>query len=389
VRAFIVHFYATPWQKMLAQCSSVAYNRADETKQPPVVVFEFEEVYFMVTVIVPVFNVAAFLPQCAESVLGQTYDDIEVLLIDDGSNDGSAALCDAYAARDTRVRVVHQTNRGLSAARNAGLALARGEFVLFVDGDDWIAPHLLATCMAAAQKTGAEVVQFACCFVRDDAIVPFEGSVVGWDHFTPARRLAYFYQYQLSSNVYNAWLRLLRRDFIERYALRFADTRQVVYEDVLFGNCLWAVAQSAVFLREPLYFYRQREGSLLTSQSSLGAARIAGLIENTRQFAAFCAMHNKTPALLRGVVPVTAFALVSREYARVRFRFNNPVAAAKIACAIYALRPKGVFWRAALGRALTRYAKARGYDFAHRLALRALAVSFALGFPKSLLGLLR
>lgn len=112
----------------------------------------------MVTVIVPVYKTEAYLDRCVESILGQTYEDLEVLLIDDGSPDGCPALCDRWAERDSRVRVVHKENGGLGMARNTGLDQARGEYICFVDSDDTIAAETVARGYALAKETGAEVV---------------------------------------------------------------------------------------------------------------------------------------------------------------------------------------------------------------------------------------
>ncbi|MCL2589104.1 MAG: glycosyltransferase, partial [Oscillospiraceae bacterium] len=104
-----------------------------------------------VSVIVAVYNSAEFLPRCVDSILAQTETDIEVLLVDDGSPDNSAELMAAYAAQDPRVRCIHKENGGLASARNAGLAEAKGDYLLFVDGDDWFEPTLVADAWAAAE----------------------------------------------------------------------------------------------------------------------------------------------------------------------------------------------------------------------------------------------
>ena len=96
------------------------------------------------SVIVPVYNVETFLPACIDSILSQTFRDLELILIDDGSPDACGRICDKYAEKDTRVRVIHQENRGVSAARNAGLQIASGEYIGFVDPDDWITPEMYA-----------------------------------------------------------------------------------------------------------------------------------------------------------------------------------------------------------------------------------------------------
>ena len=91
-----------------------------------------------ISLVVPVYNVQEYLPECLDSLLGQSFAAIEIILVDDGSTDASAEICDRYAARDGRIRVVHQQNAGVSKARNVGIRLARGKYLGFVDGDDWV-----------------------------------------------------------------------------------------------------------------------------------------------------------------------------------------------------------------------------------------------------------
>lgn len=118
----------------------------------------------VISVIVPVYNVAAYLRQCLDSVLGQDYEKLEVILIDDGSKDASGAVCDEYAARDSRVKVIHQENAGAAAAKNAGLRVASGEYLSFVDSDDYLEPGAYGYMLGLLQDSGADVVQ---CAFRD------------------------------------------------------------------------------------------------------------------------------------------------------------------------------------------------------------------------------
>ena len=117
----------------------------------------------LVSVVIPVYNVSRYLPQCLESVLAQTYQNIEVLIIDDGSTDGSGSISDRFAVRDSRIRVIHTDNRGLSAARNLGLEKMGGTFVFFIDSDDWIEPNTVETLVKAALRTKADVVTMKAC----------------------------------------------------------------------------------------------------------------------------------------------------------------------------------------------------------------------------------
>lgn len=111
----------------------------------------------MTSVIVPVYNVEPYLRECIDSVLSQTYRDFELILVDDGSPDNCGAICDEYAAKDDRIRVIHQEQSGVSVARNAGLDAARGEYIAFVDSDDWIFPNYLSYLMRAIEENQADI----------------------------------------------------------------------------------------------------------------------------------------------------------------------------------------------------------------------------------------
>ena len=111
----------------------------------------------MISIIVPVYNVEPYLRKCLDSILDQTYRDLEILIIDDGSTDGSGAICDEYAGKDDRIKVFHTENNGLSAARNLGLSKAQGKFVGFVDSDDWIEPDMFGVMHTRLNKSGADM----------------------------------------------------------------------------------------------------------------------------------------------------------------------------------------------------------------------------------------
>lgn len=113
-----------------------------------------------VSVIIPVFNVERYLHRCVDSILNQSYKDLEVIIVDDGSPDNCPAICEEYARKDRRVKVIHKNNGGLSSARNSALDIATGEYVMFVDSDDYIHPDTICTTLELAEKEGAEIVQF-------------------------------------------------------------------------------------------------------------------------------------------------------------------------------------------------------------------------------------
>ena len=113
----------------------------------------------MISVIVPVYDVALYLRQCVYSIMNQSYADLEILLIDDGSPDQCGEICDEYVKQDNRVRVFHTDNRGLSAARNLGIRESNGNYIAFIDSDDWIEPDMYECLLRRAEETGADVVE--------------------------------------------------------------------------------------------------------------------------------------------------------------------------------------------------------------------------------------
>lgn len=114
-----------------------------------------------ISIIVPVYNIEEYLPRCIESILNQTYNNLELILVDDGSKDKSGEICDAYAKKDNRVVVLHKENGGSSSARNAGIAIAKGEYLGFVDSDDYIEPDMYEKMVAVIEKNGCNIVQVA------------------------------------------------------------------------------------------------------------------------------------------------------------------------------------------------------------------------------------
>ena len=116
------------------------------------------EIEDLISVIVPVFNVEPYIEQCIKSIVDQTYKKIEIILVDDGSSDQGGAICDCWAASDDRIRVIHQDNQGLSAARNAGLAISKGEYISFIDSDDWIEMDMLEVLHERITDSESDIV---------------------------------------------------------------------------------------------------------------------------------------------------------------------------------------------------------------------------------------
>ena len=116
----------------------------------------------MLTVIVPVYNVAPYLNECIDSICKQSYRNLQIVLVDDGSTDGSSDICDAWQRRDNRIEVIHKENGGLPSARKAGLSLAQGDYVAFVDGDDWLELNCFELLCGLVSKYNADIIAFGC-----------------------------------------------------------------------------------------------------------------------------------------------------------------------------------------------------------------------------------
>ena len=179
----------------------------------------------LVSVVIPVYNVRRYLQQCLESAIAQTYRNLEIIIIDDGSTDGSGSICDQYAERDGRIHVIHSTNRGLASARNLGLENAQGQLISFLDSDDWIEPHAVETLVRTAQLTGSAIIDARSC-------AEYIGKTV---HHSAGAKYCYTYRGQdilpafaegWIDNV--VWNKLYRAECFDR--IRFPEGRD--YEDI-------------------------------------------------------------------------------------------------------------------------------------------------------------
>ncbi len=212
----------------------------------------------MISVIVPVYKVEPYLRRCLDSIVGQTYGDLEILLIDDGSPDRCGEICDEYARTDGRVRVFHTENRGVSAARNLGLKEATGEYIGFVDPDDRIEPDMYDILFRRLEETGADismcgVLREYSSFVRTQA---FEDTL-----YTGEEALTAWLDRKLNSEV---WNRLYRKELLENISF----PEEKTYEDISFSLETLAASRSVAMTRALEYHYRHRPGSITKSHTA-------------------------------------------------------------------------------------------------------------------------
>lgn len=221
----------------------------------------------IVSIIVPVYNAEKTIQRCVESILGQDFQDFELLLIDDGSQDASGALCDAFAQRDARVRVLHKENGGVSAARNLGLSQAQGVYLQFLDSDDWITADATTMLVRTAREYQCDLVISDFYRVVGDWVSHKgdiqEDTVLSREEYAAhmMERPADFYYGVL-------WNKLYRREIVERHHLRM--NPEISWcEDFMFNLEYIRYAERFYALQVPIYYYVKTKGSLASQYLSI------------------------------------------------------------------------------------------------------------------------
>lgn len=220
------------------------------------------------SIIVPIYNVEEFLRECIESILRQTFRDFELILVDDGSPDHCGMICDEYALKDERIRVIHKRNGGLSDARNAGLDLATGKYIYFLDGDDYVHPDLLDRVNSSMESDTDLLVFHYWEQTEDGKTEPF---VYNENRSYALKSAEDRYSFLVNSLLtfqigWAAWNRVFLREKIEKYNLRFADNRKIFAEDLYFSLCYCAHVEKIKMIDDYLYYYRVRTGSITDVQ---------------------------------------------------------------------------------------------------------------------------
>ena len=258
-----------------------------------------------VSVIVPVYQVEAYLPRCIDSILAQSFSDFELILVNDGTKDDCPRIMEEYAQRDARIKQVHKANGGLSSARNAGLDIACGEYIAFVDSDDYVDPDLLKDAVAAADRDGAELVVFNYRIVNENGVqgpyLSFEDETISLKQLGMAN---YFYRYWMPyRHGQEAWCRLYRRDVIESNHLRYAPNKEIFAEDTLFSAMYLMHVKTMTALKKPYVYYVQRGDSLMAMKKPQLAQRLMTLSVRLTQYTQLCGYGKE----LENVLPVLCY----------------------------------------------------------------------------------
>lgn len=230
---------------------------------------KFKNMNDLISVIVPVYKVEQYLNDCICSLVNQSYKNLEIILVNDGSPDNCPIMCDNWAKKDNRIKVIHKKNGGLSSARNAGLDVANGDYFTFVDSDDWISPSMYEDMLKIFKKNDVDVVagKINCYFEKTGIIKPFmENS----DNYKITQDIIInkekYQKLTLSKVLESAsWNKLYKASLFRN--LRFKENRY--YEDYLYIYNISKRMEHIYYIAKPYYYYRIRDNSICTSLSHL------------------------------------------------------------------------------------------------------------------------
>jgi glycosyltransferase involved in cell wall biosynthesis len=225
----------------------------------------------LISVVVPVYNVEKYLDACVKSIVSQTYKNIEIILVDDGSKDLSSSKCDDWKKRDKRIKVIHKINAGLGFARNSGLDVATGKYVIYIDSDDYIANNMIEKLLNKAIETESDTVYCGLTRVFADGTEEAIPAIYNNQSFEGEEIIDKVLlemvgskpQDDEDSNLYmSVWHALYSMIVINRYNIRFQSERQNMCEDIIYHIDYLRHANKVTYIQDPLYFYRFNPKSL-------------------------------------------------------------------------------------------------------------------------------
>lgn len=226
----------------------------------------------MVSIIVPVYNTSEYLEKCIDSILNQSCKEFELIIIDDGSTDNCGEICDKYARIDSRIHVIHQENRGLICARQAGFRASSGEWIQFVDSDDWIAPEMVEKLMKIATETDSDIVTSGAILAAGESVVlKFDATKAGRYEGASLEKIKHKLLGQLGNTLFAIlpylWNKLWRREVLEE-SLFAVNPEITIGEDVAIGFPALLRAKRITVLNEAFYYYRQDNNSMIRGSKS-------------------------------------------------------------------------------------------------------------------------
>lgn len=228
-----------------------------------------------ISIIVPAYNIENYIKQCVDSLINQTYPNIEIIIVDDGSKDNTGYICDNYLS-DTRVKVIHTANKGIASARNTGISISTGEYIMFVDGDDWIGTDTCEKAVKAAEDNGSDLVMWS--YTREYGNVSYRKNIYEEMMFFNNNDINKLFKRIIgleneelrkpenADALSTAWCKLYKKEIILNNKIAFISTKEVgPTEDLLFNVNIMPYIKRAVFINEWLYHYRKTNNASLTA----------------------------------------------------------------------------------------------------------------------------
>lgn len=235
----------------------------------------------LVSVVVPVYKVEKYIHKCIKSVFDQTYGNLEIILVDDGSPDTCPIICDEYAKKDERVKVIHKENGGLSDARNAGIDIATGDFIAFIDSDDYVAPNMIQTLLELAIDKQADIAACNYCRVFPDGKVINRETGVSLTEMSNIEALEDIFLSPSYCEVMT-WNKLYSRSLFNQNMIRFPKGK--IHEDNFTTYKLFYDAKKIVYTDTVLYYYVQRDDSIMGTQFNIQRLNLLEAVEQTKGF---------------------------------------------------------------------------------------------------------
>lgn len=211
----------------------------------------------LVSIIIPAYNIKDYLVRCVDSVLSQTYQNIEIILVDDGSTDDTPRLCDIYSEKNTNIKVIHKSNGGLSDARNHGIDIAKGEYLMFVDSDDWIEPNMVEELYLYCKRSSLKLTVCECIYAYEDGNI--DKRNLSGEEFILDKKKAFEMLLQDRRFRTNAWNKIYHKSLWEN--IRFPYGKK--YEDVHIMHEIYDKCDNIGFIDSGFYYYFQRKGSIV------------------------------------------------------------------------------------------------------------------------------
>lgn len=246
----------------------------------------------LISIIVPIYNVEKYLPKCVESIAHQTYRNLEIILVDDGSPDRCGEMCDQYAVKDSRIKVIHKQNGGLSDARNVAIDVAKGEYITFVDSDDYISTYFIEFLFVLIRRTKADIAECSYVLFYEDSgmknsCTPKFSEFRLYTGDNAIKNV--FYQKNLNCS---AWGKLYKKSLFK--TIRYP--KGLLFEDLAIIYPLLKQVRTLVYTRMPLYYYLARPTSIL-GNFTLKRTDVLDILDNLETF-----VSNSDPKFLKAVI---------------------------------------------------------------------------------------